>query len=144
MHNHGLDPQKVDDTGRPVVHGKPWSECGTGVFLNVLVSRSGAIRLDRRWTGRNIPLPSRLWGELWLHISATKGKPIADAPTWGACLEVPSDLGDDDLKKTYVTEWFIETVREAMVLSGHSSNELASAREDMVWAVEDALRGQNL
>ena len=142
MHNHGLDPQKVDDTGRPVVHGKPWSECGTGVFLNVLVSRGDPVRLDRQWTGRNIKLPFQI--DTWLHISASKGKPTADASTWGACLEVPSDLGDDDLKQTYVTDWFIETVQEAVTLSEHSPFLLASAREEMVWAVEDALRGQNL
>ena len=142
MHNHGLDPQKVDDTGRPVVHGKPWSQCGTGIFLNVLVARGDPVRLDRRWNGRNIKLP--FGTGMWLHISASKGKPTADAPTWGACLEVPSDLGDDDLKQTYVTDWFIATVEEAVVLSGHSPFVLSPYRVDMVGAVEDALRGQNL
>ncbi len=144
MHNHGLDPKRVDDTGRPVVHGKPWSECGTGVFLNVLVSRPDPIRLDRRWTGRNILLPFRPIGEVWLHISASRGKPTADCLTWGACLEVPSDLGDDELKQTYVTDWFIATVGESVALSGHSPKMLASVREEMIDAVEDALRGQNL
>ncbi len=142
MHNHGLDPQKVDDTGRPVVHGKPWSQCGTGIFLNVLVSRGNPVRLDRRWTGRNIKLPFQI--DTWVHISASRGKPTADVPTWGACLEVPSDLGDDDLKQTYVTDWFIATVKEAVVLSGHSLRGIAIARAEMVGAVEDALRGQNL
>ncbi len=147
MHNHGLDPQKVDDIGRPVVHGKPWSECGTGIFLNVLVTKGDPVRLDRRWTGRTLKLPFGglpFGGETWLHISASKGKPTADVPTWGACLEVPSDLGDDDLKQTYVTDWFIATVAEAVVLSGHDPRKLASARAEMVGAVEDALRGQNL
>ena len=143
MHNHGLDPKRVDDTGSPVVHGKPWSECGTGVFLNVLVSRGRPVRLDRRHTGQSIPLPFGL-SEVWLHISASKGKPTADAPTWGACLEVPSDLGDDELKQTYVTDWFIATVREAVTLSGHGPRKLASVRKEMIDAVEDALRGQNL
>lgn len=142
MHNHQLDPVRVDAAGRPVVHGKPWSQCSTGVFLNVLVSIGHPVRLDRRWTGRNIYLP--FGPDVWLHISACRGVPTASVPTWGACLEVPSDLGDDELKQTYVTEWFIETVREAVHLSGHNPRKLASTRQEMIDAVEDALRGQNL
>ncbi len=142
MHNHGLDPQKVDDTGRSVVHGKPWSECGTGIFLNVAVSKGRALFPEGRATGRSFKLP--FGTEVWLNIFAAPGTMKFYIPTWGAALEIPSDLGDDPLKQTYVTDWFIATVKEAVTLSGHSPFLLSTSRAEMVEAVEAALRGQNL
>ena len=143
MYRHPHDTKKVDDKGNPIVLGKPWSEVATDLWLNVLVFKGAtSIRLDRRWTGRNIRLPFPQ--DVWIHISATRGKPVADQPTWGGCLEIPADLGDDKLKQQYVTEWFICTVREAMVLAGYPPRFSAKDRLEMTEAVEDALRGQGL
>ena len=140
MHNHGLDPQRVDDTGSLVVHGKPWSQCGTGIFLTVAVSKGRALFPEGRVTGKSFLLSD----QLWLNIFGSPGKLRFYIPTFGTCLELPSDLGDDPLKQQYVTDWFIETVREAVLLSGGNPFTLASSRQEMVDAVEDAIRGQNL
>ena len=142
MHNHGLDPQRVDDSGVPVIHLKPWSQCSTGIWLNVLVSTTSPVRLDCPWKGRNLRLSDH--EDVWLHVSTSKGKPTATNPTYGSCLELPSDLGDDDLKQTYVTDWIIATVKEALVLSGNSPRLTVASRWEMIDAVEDAIRGQNL
>ena len=140
LHNHGQDPKKIDDTGRPIVRGKPWSECSTGLFLNVMVTHS-EITLDRKWTGRNVYLAA---SNLWLNISSTMGRPISIEAMWGSCLEIPSDLGQDPLKQQYVTEWFISTVSESVTLAGGDAFQMASARKEMVDAVDAALVEQGL
>ena len=137
LHNHTQDPHLIDESGRPIAYKKPWSQVSTDIYLNVLVAQA-PVRLDRRWTGRNIRI-----GEDWLHISSSRGVPTADIATYGACLELPSDLGDDALKQTYVTDWFIATVNEAMYLAGHDHQKKVNFQE-MIYAVEDAIRGQKL
>ena len=141
MHNHTHDPQKVDDTGQPVVLGKAWSECSTGLFLNVLVTPNAPARIDLQFKGDNIYLVD---ANLWLHISSTLGKPSSSMACVGACLEIPSDLGQDTLKQQYVTEWVIATIRESVTLSGGDPLKLASSRQHMVDAVEKALVDQGL
>ena len=140
MYNHGLDPQRVDDTGRPVVHGKPWSECGTGIWMTVGITKSGGLAKPEGTVGSSFPIQ----GSLWLNILGSRGRLILDQPFWGTAIEIPSDLGDDELKQKYLTDWFIETVREAVLLSGGNPFTLASSRQEMVDAVEDAILGMNL
>ena len=51
--------------------------------------------------------------DLYLSVTVSKGKPRLDRPYHGAALELPDDLGRDNLKKRYVLEWLIATVDEA-------------------------------
>ncbi len=140
LHNHSYDPKLVDDTGQRVVDKKPWSQCATDLWLTVGTTKDAPPGRPKDVTGASFPLGT----SLWLSVFGSRGPMTIDRPFWGTAIEIPSDLGDDPLKQTYLTEWFVETVREAVLLSGGNPFTLASSRQEMVDAVEAALRGQNL
>lgn len=104
------DEKRLDERGRPVVYGKPWSEVPTGLFLVVFLSEARS-KPDGLFWGARCPVDSH-----HLSVGVTCGRPRFDAPGSGSCLEIPGDLGDDPLKQQYVTEWLAHTLAESILL----------------------------
>jgi hypothetical protein len=115
------DEKRLDDKGRLVVHGKPWSAVPTGEYLWTALWLAGHPNGDITQLvpgGRgqsNIYLGDACQDTPWsLSLGISPGKPRFNIPTVGACLEVPDDLGDDPLKQRYVIEWLVDTVHESL------------------------------
>lgn len=105
------DEKRIDEKGRPVVDGKLWSDSGTGMYL-VIALHTKPMNSDPRLTGYT-ELNLGMGGYL-LSMGVSRGKPTFTHDTVGACLELPDDLGSDELKRQYVTEWICNTVIEAL------------------------------
>jgi hypothetical protein len=68
------------------------------------------------------------------------------SPCWGACLELPADLGDDAIKRQYVVEWLVETTKESLSacrikMNKHRLKKIGAAVAD---AANIAIKGANL
>lgn len=139
------DQKKVDEKGRAVVLGLPWSEAGTDLWLTVFVSNlwltGQPSKMDRKAWGKHLGLPDQARS---LGLFVTSGKPRFANPGWGASLELPSDLARDELKVRYVTEWVIETVKESLSESGGNLEHLKALSGEIVLTVEDAVRRAGL
>lgn len=57
------DEKRVDEKGRPVVLGLPWSVAGTGLYITVLVTQ-GKPKPDRSSHGASLEIPSDLARDL--------------------------------------------------------------------------------
>jgi len=128
------DEKRVDDKGRPVVDGLLWSNARTGLYLFVGGS-SGPLMADRPIYGaRGLHLKNTK-----LSVGVTRGRPVFNTDCWGACLELPSDLARDGLKRQYVAEWIGHTAAEAL---GELQVELAGHAESIekvaVWLCQSA------
>ena len=144
----GDDEKRIDEKGALVVLGLPWSEAATGLYLAVyLVRVNHAVRLgsDRQILGRTLGLPPQADGiDRALGIFVSRGKPAWNLPGHGAALELPSDLAQDALKVKYVTEWFIDTVKEAALADGVELASFNSIAGEMIVHVERAIRAAGL
>jgi hypothetical protein len=142
------DQKKVDEKGVPVVLGLPWSEAGTGLWLSVYLVRvapGSKLGADRPVLGRSLGLPTCPDGiERALGIFVSRGKPVWNLGGYGAALELPSDLGQDALKVKYVTEWFIDTVKEAVISDGMGPGALNRLAGEIVLTVERAVHEAGL
>jgi hypothetical protein len=104
------DEKSVDDKGNRVVDGLPWSAASTGLYLAIYGYREAGFN-PRGISCTQLP-------GLTLAVRAGVGVPTLPVKNWGACLELPADLGRDGLKRQYLTEWVVETVKEIVTLSG--------------------------
>lgn len=110
------DEKRLDEHGKPVVEGLPWSEAGTGMYL-VIAAHTVPIYSDKIMVGRTEIDLGKLGANLKLDIMVSKtGKPTWYQPVIGACLEIPSDLALDKHKRQYVIEWLTNTVLETLDL----------------------------
>jgi hypothetical protein len=108
------EEQSIDDKGRRVVNGLVWSKAKTGLYLVICLSH-GDIKSKNKVIGRtNINLGV---SDYILGVMTSYGKPSFNKPHVGACLELPSDLGKDELKKKYITEWITNTTEECFGIS---------------------------
>ncbi len=125
-HGHPLDPnrgvlmteddeKRIDDQGRPIVDGLLWSKAASGAYIFVVVSKEtltsnktliGATLIEKQLDGRK------------LSIGCTIGKPTFGVTHYGACLEIPTDLGRDGIKRDYVAQWLAHTAAEALDKGG--------------------------
>lgn len=103
------DEKRIDDKGRPIVEGKLWSDCSTGLYL-VVALHSQTMRCDRVIKGQTEVDTQK---DFKLTLGVTLGRPTFGVPVVGACLEIPEDLGTDKIKQQYVSEWLADTVFEA-------------------------------
>jgi hypothetical protein len=142
------DQKKIDEKGAPIVLGLPWSEAGTGLYLSVyLVRVAPGVKLgaDRPVLGRALGMPPCEDGVVRaLGVFVSRGKPVWNLGGHGAALELPSDLGQDALKVKYVTEWFIDTVKEAVTADGMDPSSLNKLAGEMVLTVERAVHEAGL
>ena len=121
------DEKRIDAEDRVVVEKKLWSEAGTGLYLSLYGTRQHvSVGCDRSYKGQSLWL-----GNTMLTVAVTQGKPRWTKEGYGLSLELPSDLGLDDSKKDYLTQWVIETTKEIFVgcktvLPAGKENDLAT------------------
>ena len=114
------DEKRIDDQGRPVVDGLPWSQAKTDMFLVIAVSKGGLV-LDRKINGMSYDkIPG---SDHFMTVGVTQGKPVPITPFAGSCLELPVDLGSDAKKRQYVAEWVAETAVESLQLTGSTPSD---------------------
>ena len=108
------EEKRVDADHQPVVTGLAWSDAGTGLYLTVFSSRGSLL------TARNLICGQSLYldGQLALTVGTSLGRPTFGVAGYGASLELPVDLGLDELKQRYVMDWLIDTAQEALVAQG--------------------------
>jgi hypothetical protein len=133
------DEKRVDEKGRAVVDKEVWSRTGTSLYLTIAACKSPLL-VDRHYQGA----VKVVFGDTRLVCIATMGKPVLGTENVGAALEIPSDLGDDPLKSKYVTEWIIETMKEAAAAYHLPPYVLAKQAMWMTSTVEEALCGWKL
>ena len=115
------DEARLDPAGQPIVDGKRWGDCSTGIYLTISVGvDNGGLLVDRKTlgAGRFTFKGSSIHPELVMDVFTTDGLPTCQSAVAGAALELPEDLASDELKRKYVVEWIRETATEAMALYG--------------------------
>jgi hypothetical protein len=112
------DEKRIDEEGRPIADGLLWSEAASGAYVFVAVS-SEPLTADRTLIGAHASASPATQGR-HMTIGCAVGKPRFHQPFYGACLELPSDLGRDEIKRDYVAQWLANTAAEALVKSGVS------------------------
>ena len=111
------DEKRIDEEGRPIVDGLLWSEAASGAYLFVCVSRE-AVKSGKTLIGATVV--TKTVKPNILTIGCTIGKPTFNVPFIGACLEIPTDLGTDAIKRAYVAAWLAHTAAEALAKAGSS------------------------
>ena len=115
------EERRIDDKGNPIVEGLPWGDSSTGLYLTLAVVATQQHLMSNRVTlgGSTFPVSLAL-SPLGLQMSVitTQGIPTFSLPTSGASLEIPSDLGQDSIKRKYVVEWLRDTAAESLALAG--------------------------
>jgi hypothetical protein len=126
-HGHPMDPnrgkllsaddeKRIDEEGRPIVRGLLWSEAASGAYLFVAVSAS-PLSSTKTLIGAHATSGPTL-SNRHITVGCTIGKPAFAQAYTGACLEIPTDLGRDDIKRDYVAQWLAHTAAEALGKSG--------------------------
>lgn len=126
-HGHPLDPnrgqllseddeRRVDEKGRPIASGLLWGNSHTGAYICVAVCKDGDWGASKTCIGHTAT--EKYLDGRRIHVFCSVGKPKITVPYFGACLELPSDLGRDDTKQQYVTEWVAATAAESIVKAG--------------------------
>jgi hypothetical protein len=116
------EEKKVDDQGRPVVEGLPWSEAKTGLYL-VVACMGKSPKADRPMLGgTSVDVPKAMCSGIKRNrvmlVGTFMGRPAFDTQYTGCALELPADLARDALKRQYVVEWLAETAKESLEESG--------------------------
>jgi len=141
--------KRIDSKGDPIVEGLAWSDSGTGIYLSISVSEGKPKVLGGIKGGNQMSVSKSLTNRpLVLTCVATEGKPVLDRKYAGAALEVPSDLGQDSIKRKYVVEWIKDTSAESLAMFGVDVSTNKSAFTEMglsvAMAAESALEGAGL
>lgn len=125
------EEKSIDADDRMIVDKLLWSRAGTGLFLSIYGTRDERpIGCDRSFKGQSLWL-----GNTMLTVAVTQGKPKWTKEGFGLSLELPSDLGDDEAKQDYLTQWVVETTKETFrgcktVLPAGTENTLA------IWLID--------
>lgn len=148
------DERRLDSKGQEVVRGLPWADTATGLYLAVLCS-NGPVKADRHVKGGTSvsvnPTLSK-GADIRMFVGTFLGKPSFANECWGAAIELPSDLGHDEIKRKYLTEWIAHTSVESLsgfgigfdmshTTLGDTYKKLAMT---LTWAAEDAIRDAGL
>ncbi len=151
---HPLDPnrgkiltadeeKRIDGQGVSIADGLLWSKSGTGMYLVVAVT-SVKPKTDRRFiSGAHTVVPRAICGSvrknLNMSVGVTFGKPTFHCAAFGACLELPSDLGTDKVKRSYLAEWIADTAVEALAAAGANLKKFPTRTDAMgLWVSEAA------
>jgi len=149
------DERRIDEKGELVVRGVPWSEAGTGLWLTVAVGAGLLAAHVPAHSGKSMSISPRLvrGADMRIFVGTFRDvKPRWQGTVTGACLELPHDLGRDDIKHKYVTEWLAHTVIESLALIGlgfdMGHKELGEEYQTLAlmaaMAAEDAIHGAGL
>lgn len=118
------DEKRLDDKGKLIADGLLWSQASTDRYIWVALW-SGKELTQLVPGGRaqsDIDLEKIYAGSWQLSIGVSEGKPRFNLPTVGAAFELPSDLGEDSIKRQYIAEWLSETVAESLENRGLPTN----------------------
>ena len=119
------EERSVDEKGNKVSNGLLWADAGTGKYLVVALGRKTLSEYTEYVYNRaraDIDL-GRIFGQnAVLTIASASGKPRWLQECRGACLEIPADLAEDEIKRQYVVEWLVETVKESLAGIGLTMN----------------------
>jgi hypothetical protein len=119
------EERSVDEKGDKVSEGMLWADAGTGKYLVVALARQPLAEYTEYLYNRaraDINL-SKIFGvPATLTVATASGLPRWMQPCQGACLEIPADLAEDPIKRQYVTEWLVETVKESCANVGLKFN----------------------
>ena len=110
------DEKRMDEQGRPIVDGLLWSKAASGAYMFVTASREFIGSNSHTLIGASCI--EKGLGGIKLTIGCTIGAPSFSVHTAGACLEIPTDLGRDDIKQSYIAQWLAHTSAEALALMG--------------------------
>lgn len=149
------DERRLDEKGQPVVKGLAWSEARTGLWLTIAAGAGALSGLSPAHSGGCFSISPRIvrGADMRLFVGTFRdAKPVFSTPTCGACLELPSDLGSDSIKRKYVTEWIAHTVIEALSGIGltfdMSDENLGPEYKKLAimatWSAEDAIKDSGL
>ncbi len=125
------EEKSIDANDNLIVSKSTWGKVGTGLYLSLYGTREETpIGCDRAYNGQSLWL-----GNTMLTVAVTLGKPRWTKQGFGLSLELPSDLGLDEMKQDYLTQWVVETTKEIFtgcktVLAAGTENTLA------VWLVD--------
>ncbi len=110
------EEKRVDGDHRPILTGLLWSAAHTGLYLTVFGANpsNGPLGCNRPYRGNAMIL-----NDMALFVGVTRGLPSFSLEGHGASLELPVDLGLDELKQRYVMDWMIDTAKEVFVGLGH-------------------------
>ena len=125
------EEKRIDADDRVVVDRLLWGKAATGLYLTLYGTRyDEPVQVDREMSGQSLWL-----GNTLLTVAVTLGKPRWWREGFGLSLELPSDLGSDESKQDYVTQWVIETTKE--IFTG-CETVLPEGKGDMlaIWLVD--------
>ena len=111
------DERRLDEKGRPVVTGLPWSEAKTGLWFTIAAGAGNLSALTPAYSGTSMSVPQRVvsGADCRIFVGCFRDqKPRFGQPVHGAAIELPSDLGQDEIKRKYLTEWIAHTTIEAL------------------------------
>tara|TARA_R110000803_G_scaffold149677_6_gene215125 strand:- start:292 stop:879 length:588 start_codon:yes stop_codon:yes gene_type:complete len=149
------DEKRLDSRGAEVVKGLPWSQANTGLWFTI-ASGAGEIKSDiPPHCGTSMSIPQRVvsGADARLFVGIFRDyKPKFSTPVYGAAIELPSDLGGDEIKRKYITEWIAHTTVEAVSGLGVTfdmndpklGHEFVKMATMVTWAAEDAIRESGL
>jgi hypothetical protein len=105
------EEKRIDADDRVIVDKNLWSEGRTDVWLSIYGTRTEReVGCDRPYSGQSLWL-----GNTMLTVAVTDGKPRWNQEGFGLALELPADLGSDDSKRDYLTQWVVETTKEVFI-----------------------------
>ncbi len=125
------EEKSIDANDNLIIAKSTWGKVATGLYLSILGTREEqSIGSDRPYKGQSLWL-----GNTMLTVAVTSGKPRWNRECFGMAIELPSDLGLDEMKQDYLTQWVIETTKEVFtgcktILPAGTENTLA------VWLVD--------
>lgn len=110
------DEKRIDDRGHLVAEGLLWSEAHTDTYIWTALWRGSELtQLVPGGKGQSDISLESIYGGGWsLSLGISQGKPRFNKPTVGAAFELPSDLGEDKIKRQYIAEWLSDTIRESL------------------------------
>jgi len=145
------DERRLDEKGELVVRGLPWSEAPTGLWFTIAAGTGALTSLTPAYSGTSMSIPPRIVsgadGRVFVGVFRDR-KPRFGQPVCGAAIELPSDLGQDDIKRKYLTEWIAHTTIEALGGIGIAFRmddpnlgvEFTKIATMVTWAAEDAIK----
>lgn len=149
------DERRLDEKGQEVVKGVPWGEAQTGLWLAVAVGSGPLSAHVPPIGGTSFSISQRITrgADMRLFVGTFRDtKPRWSTATTGACIELPHDLAQDEIKRKYLTEWLAHTCVEALIMAGvgfdmHHETlgiEYQKVAVQAAWAAEDAIGSTGL
>lgn len=147
----GDEKRIFDYEGRPVVHGMPWADTGTGLWLFMIMTPDYPTTPDAPVGAKEPRMGIWTVGGVSFAVGVCEGRPKwSNQAVYGNAMELPVDLGRDPMKQTFVTDWLKDTALECLVeaVDKHGftgiPGDSAKMGRFITGAAEKAIRGMGL